>query len=162
MTDKSGITENKIQWWKEWWVSNILISDIEPPTPTLLKQSTHRSSLLVSGLAVAGRVGRPSVGMPSRSGTVSSSSSWPGTAKWTLLKDGGGGSTGSEAARSPATVALRDTWPWARGGAEEEEEGSAGSPEGGGRGRLGTASPASPPVLSRVFLSANNQKQNYL
>ena len=117
----------------------------------------------MSGLAVAGRVGRPSVGIPSRSGTVSSSSSWPGTAKWTLLKEGGGGSTGSEAARSPATVALRDTWAWARArGVAEEEERSAGSLEGGGRGRLGTASPASPPVLSRVFLSANNQKQNYL
>ena len=115
----------------------------------------------MSGLAVAGRVGRPSVGIPSRSGT-DSSSSWPGTAKWTLLKEGGGGSTGSEAARSPATVALRDTRAWARGVAEEEER-SAGSLEGGGRGRLGTASPASPPVLlSRVFLSANNQKQNYL
>ena len=111
----------------------------------------------MSGLAVAGRVGRPSVGMPSRSGT-GSSSSLPGTAKWTLLKEGGGGSTGSEEARSPATVALRDTWAWARG----EEEGSGRSLEGGGRGRLGTASTASPPVLSRVFLSANNQKQNYL
>ena len=158
MTDKSGIRENKIQRWKEWWVSNILSSDIEPPTPTLLKQSTHRSSLLESGLAVAGRVGRPSVGIPSRSGTVSSSSSLPGTAKWTLLKEGGGGSTGSEAARSPATVALRDTGAWVRGVAER----SAGSLEGGGRGRLGTASPSSPPALSRVFLSANNQKQNYL
>ena len=108
-------------------------------------------------MAVAGRVGKPSVGMPSRSGT-GSSSSLPGTAKWTLLKEGGGGSTGSEEARSPATVALRDTWAWARW----VEEGSGRSLEGGGRGRLDTASPASPHVLSRVFLSANNQKQNYL
>ena len=27
MTDKSGITENKIQRWKEWGVNNILISN---------------------------------------------------------------------------------------------------------------------------------------
>ena len=97
---------------------------------------TYDSSLALSGLA--GPVGRPSVGMLSRPGSSLSSLS-PG-AKVTLLKEGGGGSTGTPSTlpSSAATVLLLGT-----GAGEEESSGRLAEP-------------------SRDFLDDDNQKQSCL
>ena len=100
---------------------------------------TYDSSLALSGLA--GPVGRPSVGMLSRPGSsLSSLSSLSPGAKVTLLKEGGGGSTGTPSTlpSSAATVLLLGT-----GAGEEESSGRLAEP-------------------SRDFLDDDNQKQSCL
>ena len=113
----------------------------------MTKIRTHLSSVFC--LSLAGPTGSPSMGML---GPELSSSLTPG-AKVTLLKEGGGGSTGTESIESEeklssaATVTLFGTRE-----EPESEPGAGGEKEAASSGRE--------PLPRRVFLTNNNQKQN--
>ena len=79
-----------------------------------------------------------------------SSSLTPG-AKVTLLKEGGGGSTGTESIESEEKLSSADTVTLF-GTREEPESGAGGEKEAASSGRE--------PLPRRVFLTNNNQKQN--
>ena len=112
----------------------------------ILKIFLNTYELSFLSLALAGPDGRPSVGIQ---GTESVSSSFTFGAKWTLLKDGGGGNT--TATRSVATLLLLGTLTLA----------SVSPDSSWSSGEKDEFSSEIIELPIRLFLLSFNQKQNY-